>query len=128
MNGLPSLPTDNLYKFCAITGVVIVTLVAYSTWTRKDDPQRRIIAVRFELSKEKIESDYLQILAKANITESQQRPNSAESLEELKGVAAKHFERDRDLKMKMEEINAATSGVELSASDLSRVTWCGYGG
>jgi hypothetical protein len=41
MNLLPSLPTDNLYKFCAISGIVIVLFVGYTTWQKWSDLRQR---------------------------------------------------------------------------------------
>jgi Tfp pilus assembly protein PilX len=34
MTAIPSLPTDNLYKFCAVTGVILIVLSVSATWLR----------------------------------------------------------------------------------------------
>jgi hypothetical protein len=48
MNLLPSLPTDNLYKFCAISGVVIVMFVGYTTWQKWSELRERAESIQAE--------------------------------------------------------------------------------
>ncbi|PYJ13188.1 MAG: hypothetical protein DME94_11160 [Verrucomicrobia bacterium] len=53
MNPIPSLPTDNLYKFCAVAGglaIVVSGLVVFQAWRDILHQQHSIEAVAAEQS------------------------------------------------------------------------------
>ena len=62
MNPLPSLPTDNLYKFCAISGLVIVIFVGYTTWQKWSDLRQRGEAIEAEAEAMKLSVGWWQTL------------------------------------------------------------------
>ena len=53
------LPTDNLYKFCALTGVAMVLFSYYTAWRFSDDLLRRMNATSLASKKAQIETDFL---------------------------------------------------------------------
>jgi hypothetical protein len=64
MNLLPSLPTDNLYKFCAISGIVIVLFVGYTTWQKWSELRQRVESLEAEGDAVKLSVGWWQILEK----------------------------------------------------------------
>jgi len=62
MKPLPSLPTDNLYKFCAISGLVIVIFVGYTTWQKWSDLRQRGEAIEAEAEAMKLSVGWWQTL------------------------------------------------------------------
>lgn len=62
VNILP-LPTDNLYKFCALVGVVIIGVAVYWEDNLVEDVRRRSVKLSLETKQAKIEVDYLQELS-----------------------------------------------------------------
>lgn len=61
MNALAPLPlpTDNLYKFCALTGVAMTLFFYYTAWRFSDDLLRRINVASLTAKKAEIERDFL---------------------------------------------------------------------
>lgn len=64
MNLLPSLPTDNLYKFCAISGIVIVMFVGYTTWQKWSELRQKSESIQAEGDAEKLSVGWWQMLEK----------------------------------------------------------------
>lgn len=64
MNLLPSLPTDNLYKFCAISGIVIVMFVGYTTWQKWSELRQRGESIQAEADAVKLSVPWWQMLEK----------------------------------------------------------------
>ncbi len=54
-----SPPTDNLYKFCAITGVIILLISIYVPLKMDQNLRNQVAAVGLELSITEIELEYL---------------------------------------------------------------------
>ena len=64
MNLLPSPPTDNLYKFCAISGIVIVLFVGYTTWQKWSELRQRGESIQAEADAMQLSVGWWQMLEK----------------------------------------------------------------
>jgi hypothetical protein len=54
---LPSLPTDNLYKFMALSGIVLIISSSFIVWKHADRSQELLREVNAGLAVEKTNSD-----------------------------------------------------------------------
>ena len=59
MNVLPP-PTDNLYKFCAITGVLIILASVYFPFVLAEDLSSKVTSAEVSMDKAVIEKRYLE--------------------------------------------------------------------
>src|SRR5438094_4499421 len=119
--GALPLPTDNLYKFYALTGVAIVLLTFYTVNRLSDDLLQRVNAASLAVEKAEIESDFLKQRtnrikeiaddAKAQLSGEDQRKDGKPTLNISKQEAAKMLvqteELTRDFALKIAEMHAA---------------------
>jgi hypothetical protein len=119
------LPTDNLYKFYALTGVAIVLLTLYAVNRLTDDLLHRVNAATLAVDKAEIESDFLKHRkdrikeigndAKAQLsgqaTDTQGRVPLHVSEEELEKMIVQTEELDRDFHLKVAEVHSATREI-----------------
>jgi hypothetical protein len=130
MTPLP-VPTDNLYKFCAITGVVLIVLSSYAAWQRFDELSKREIALEIALKRNDIDKAFVDIdaeLAKSDLENSKlenDRNNFEERSRLLKDKIAKGF-ADTKAGWKDAEQNVATAKeLLLLNSELKVTAWVG---
>lgn len=119
------LPTDNLYKFYALTGVAIVFFAFYATGRLSDDLIRRVNAQTLAVEKAEIERDYLKNLidrlnkivddAKANLSDEDAHKQGKIPLhiseQDLGKLIDRAGELTRDFSLKMAELNSATREI-----------------
>src|SRR5436190_11628559 len=120
LGALP-LPTDNLYKFYALTGVAIVLLTFYTVNRLSDDLSQRVNAASLAVEKGEIESNFLEHRtnrikeiaddAKAQLSGEVARKDGKPTLHISEQEAAKMLvqteELNRDFGLKLAEIHAA---------------------
>lgn len=136
-----SPPTDNLYKFCAITGVIIVLTSLYIPLTLSHDLRRQVAAVKLDLSKAEIESKYVteeaaryrKIVENYNngLTEDKSRARGKMpviiSEQEFKEGLAALLKAAKDVELKTAEIRSGSEQSEDLLSELRFVRNTAYG-
>ena len=137
------VPTDNLYKFCALMGIVLIVASTYYCWARADDLLRRAIRITTDQKKERIERDSLRKKIEledkftkdlqASITAlkesgAQLNPELPKALAELQrsALASEEILKQRDLKGA--EIEGATEEAQFAQMQLKLVRWIGAAG
>ena len=134
MNAFGSLPlpTDNLYKFCALTGVAIFLFSCYVGWRLSDDLIQRVNAQNLAVEKAKIEVDYLERFVdrlgqivdntKANLGDEDALKQGKIPLhvpeEDLRKMIQRKDELVRDSRLKIAELNSATREIAQAESYL----------
>jgi len=133
------LPTDNLYKFCALTGVAIVLFVFYTVGRLSDDLLQRVNAETLAVDKAEIELDFLTRLtdqideivnnAKANLSDEEARKQGKVPLhiseEELQKLVERADELRRDSGLKLAELHSANREIGQAQSRLKFVRLVG---
>ncbi|SRR6266487_1149843 len=126
------LPTDNLYKFYALTGVAVIALTFYSVGQLTDDLLRRVNAASLAAEKAEIEMDFLKRLtdqvektvndAKANLSDEDARKQGKIpfhiSEEELRKMIERMNDLYRDFRLKLAEVHSATHEITEAQSYL----------
>ena len=119
------LPTDNLYKFCALIGVAVILFTFYTTGRLTDDLLQRVSAASLAAQKAEIEADFLKRLAdriqktvddtKANLSDEDYHKQGKVPLhiseEELHKMVERMNELYRDLRLKFAEVHSATHEI-----------------
>jgi hypothetical protein len=120
--GLP-LPTDNLYKFYALTGVAIVLFTVYTVNRLTEELLHRVRATSLAVDKAEIESDFLKHQkdrikeigngAKANLSDEDARKQGKVPLhiseEEFEKMLVQTEELDRDFRLRLAEARSASN-------------------
>jgi hypothetical protein len=134
MGPLP-LPTDNLYKFCALTGVAVILFSLYAGWRFSDDLRRRMNTASLAAKKAEIEMDFLKDLTgRTEKTVNDLKVNQSDediykegkvplhiSSEELrKGVERVH-ELYRDMRLKLAEVDSANDEIYKAGTNINLV-------
>src|SRR6266496_1217231 len=126
------LPTDNLYKFYALTGLAIFLFSLYVGWQFSEDLHRRMNAASLAVNKAKIEADYLTRLtdrlgqiandAKANLSDEDTRKQGKVLLhiseEDLRKMIERRDELLRDVRLKLAEVDSAEKEVEKAGATI----------
>ena len=133
---IPRLPTDNLYKFLALSGMLVVALAATIPYVSQREAERRLIDVeaslqRIQLETEHIGSEVLDLAKNVGLTpegdtisdEELQRWLEAElevPASERPGVVQRAQalkERNLELRLKTVELEADTSRLRQFAEE-----------
>ena len=139
MNPLP-LPTDNLYKFCALTGVLLAAFCAYIAWTKSDDLVRRANDLQLAQEKVVIETEYLSAKIKrvedaienfkSQLTEEQSRKSGKVPIPITSAEFRAHVDQLRDLlrdvQIKDAEKAALKREVNQASGRLHLILWFGW--
>lgn len=111
-----SLPTDNLYKFCAFTGLLIIILSVYAIWTSNDSLQRKLIWLTRDASIYAAEMETLEPVGKGI-------DNADKTSEELKppGEGASIEEKQLYIEKTKEQIKQRTDQIAILKTQISKV-------
>lgn len=138
MNFLP-LPTDNLYKFCALVGIVIVGTAIYWEQGLLENVHERAVSLNLELDKAGVELEYSQDLTKVlrrTLDNTQAKRSAEDSLKEGKVLvniteadllksADRLRELGRDMQLKGVEMTSAREELERQKQRSTRAIWTG---
>lgn len=136
-SSLPSLPTDNLYKFCAIAGLLIIGAFIYFKVTKTAEFHRRDIAVKLMIRKSEIEADLLKALIKDDEKEERDLSDPAHATGAIKAETTgaefarkveHHRELQRDLGVRLAEANSANEELSAIGQEVEVIRKYGIGG
>ena len=108
---LPTFPTDNLYKFLAISGLVTLAFTAVFPFFILRQVSLELVSVKSEIAAIKLEAEHLENLLKL-----------AKETPEYLAEATEILERNSQLLLKMQELDGKNEELRFRNDEISKYT------